>query len=332
MSQKRPAANESKSALDLAAQTTPDASTPLVDSNHRAGFVAIIGRPNVGKSTLLNAILGQKIAITAPKPQTTRNRLLGILTQPQAQIMFMDTPGIHRPRHKLGEYMLDQAVTALPDADVILWIVDISEPPFAEDEQIAQLLTQKAAGRPVVMGCNKADLVDEAALQRGQAAFSALMTPTLMVTLAAASGRGLDELIAALQPLLPLSPPYYPADQVTDVQKRFIAAELVREAVIHHLREEVPHAIAVVVEEFKTRGANMTYISATVYVERESQKAIVLGQGGRMLKQIGQQARQGIEEMLETKVYLELWVKVVPHWRRELAQLRRFGYAADAKG
>ena len=296
---------------------------------HRAGFVAIIGRPNVGKSTLLNAILGQKIAITAPKPQTTRSRLLGILTLAEAQIVFVDTPGIHRPRHKLGEYMVQQAVMALPDADVILWIVDIAEPPFAEDEQIALLLAQKAAGRPVVIGCNKVDLVNASTLAERQAAFSALVAPTALVTLAAARGQGIDDLIAVLRPLLPLSPPYYPADQVTDVQERFIAAELVREAVIHHLREEVPHAVAVVVDEFKTRGPEMTYIAATVYVERESQKGIVLGLGGRMLKQIGQQARVGIEEMLETKVYLELWVKVVPHWRRDLTYLRRFGYAAE---
>lgn len=302
---------------------------PPADNDHHAGFVAIIGRPNVGKSTLLNALLGQKIAITAPKPQTTRNRLLGILTLPQAQIVFVDTPGIHRPRHKLGEYMVDQAVMALPDADVILWLVDISEAPFAEDEQIANLLRQKAEERPVVIGCNKVDLVDKATLHKRQALFTALIKPALMLELAAATGQGVDNLAANLQPLLPVSPAYYPADQVTDVQERFIAAELVREAVIHHLREEVPHAVAVVVEEFKTRGADMTYISATVYVERESQKAIVLGQGGRMLKQIGQQARVGIEEMLETKVYLELWVKVVPHWRRDLAYLRRFGYAAD---
>ena len=296
---------------------------------HRAGFVAIIGRPNVGKSTLLNAILGQKIAITAPKPQTTRSRLLGILTLAEAQIVFVDTPGIHRPRHKLGEYMVQQAVMALPDADVILWIVDIAEPPFAEDEQIALLLAQKAAGRPVVIGCNKVDLVNASTLAERQAVFSALVAPTALVTLAATRGQGVDDLIAVLRPLLPLSPPYYPADQVTDVQERFIAAELVREAVIHHLREEVPHAVAVVVDEFKTRGPEMTYIAATVYVERESQKGIVLGLGGRMLKQIGQQARVGIEEMLETKVYLELWVKVVPHWRRDLTYLRRFGYAAE---
>lgn len=310
--------------------TGPDArENHAAAPEHHAGYVAIIGRPNVGKSTLLNAILGQKIAITAPKPQTTRNRLLGILTLPAAQIVFVDTPGIHRPRHKLGEYMVEQAVTALPDADVILWLVDVSEPPFAEDEQIAQLLTHKAAGRPVVIGCNKVDLVDETALRTRQAQFGALVSPALMLPLAAATGDGLDGLIAHLQRLLPSSPPYYPADQVTDVQERFIAAEFVREAVIHHLREEVPHAVAVVVDEFKVRGPDMTYVSATVYVERESQKGIVLGQGGRMLKQIGQQARIGIEEMLGTKTYLELWVKVVPHWRRDMAQLRRFGYAAE---
>ncbi len=308
---------------------TPAAAQAVAIQPHRAGFVAIIGRPNVGKSSLLNALVGQKIAITAPKPQTTRNRLLGILTQPAVQMVFVDTPGIHRPRHKLGEYMVDQAMMALPDADVILWLVDAAEAPTPEDEGIAQLLAQKAAGRPVVIGYNKADLIGAEARPARQAAFEALLTPTRSVWLAAVPKQGLDDLLQALESLLPFCPPYYPADQVTDVQERFIAAELVREAVIAHLREEVPHAVAVVVDEFKARHQDMTYIAATVFVERESQKGIVLGQGGRMLKQIGQQARQGIEEMLETRVYLELWVKVVPHWRRDPAYLRRFGYAAQ---
>ncbi|QLQ07894.1 MAG: GTPase Era [Anaerolineae bacterium] len=306
---------------------TVQENTPPID--YRSGFVALIGRPNVGKSTLLNALVQQKIAITSPKPQTTRNQVLGILTQADARLIFIDTPGIHTPKHKLGAFMVDQAVRAVPDADVILWLVDVSEPPQSEDQRIAQLLAARQTAQPVVLGLNKIDRVDEDALDARRAAFQALQPATAEVAFSATQRLHLDELLAVLCRLLPLGPQYYPADQVTNVQERFVAAELVREQVLHHLREEVPHAVAVVVDEFKERSPDMTYIAATIYVERESQKGIVLGEAGKMLKRIGQGARREIEQMLSTRVYLELWVKVVPHWRRDDAYLRRFGYRIE---
>lgn len=297
--------------------------------DYRSGFVALIGRPNVGKSTLLNALLQQKIAITSPKPQTTRNQVLGILTLAQAQIVFIDTPGIHAPKHKLGAFMVDQAVRAVPDADVILWMVDVTEPLQPEDQRIAGLLAARHDAQPVVLGLNKIDRVDETVLDAQRAAFQALLAPTAEVAFSATQRRHLDELLAVLCDLLPPGPQYYPADQVTNVQERFVAAELVREQVLRHLHEEVPHAVAVVVEEFKERTSDMTYVAATIYVERESQKGIVLGEAGKMLKRIGQDARREIEQLLSTRVYLELWVKVVPHWRRDDAYLRRFGYRIE---
>ncbi len=306
---------------------TADVETLPLD--HRSGFVALIGRPNVGKSTLLNALLQQKIVITSPKPQTTRNQVLGILTETDAQIIFIDTPGIHAPKHKLGAYMVDEAVRAVPDADAILWLVDVAEAPQPEDEQIARILTARQEGQPVVLGLNKIDRVDQKNLDEQRAAFVALLQPNATVAFSATQRLHLDELLVVLRGVLPPGPQYYPADQVTNVQERFVAAELVREQVLHHLHEEVPHAVAVVIDEFKERSAEMTYIAATIYVERESQKGIVLGEAGRMLKRIGQNARQEIEKLLATRVYLELWVKVVPHWRRDDATLRRFGYRIE---
>ena len=306
---------------------TADVETLPLD--HRSGFVALIGRPNVGKSTLLNALLQQKIVITSPKPQTTRNQVLGILTETDAQIIFIDTPGIHAPKHKLGAFMVDEAVRAVPDADAILWLVDVAEAPQPEDEQIARILTARQEGQPVVLGLNKIDRVDQKNLDEQRAAFVALLQPNATVAFSATQRLHLDELLVVLRGVLPPGPQYYPADQVTNVQERFVAAELVREQVLHHLHEEVPHAVAVVIDEFKERSAEMTYIAATIYVERESQKGIVLGEAGKMLKRIGQNARQEIEKLLATRVYLELWVKVVPHWRRDDATLRRFGYRIE---
>lgn len=308
---------------------TLTADVETLPPDHRSGFVALIGRPNVGKSTLLNALLQQKIVITSPKPQTTRNQVLGILTETDAQIVFVDTPGIHAPKHKLGAFMVDEAVRAVPDADAILWLVDVAEAPQPEDEQIARILTARQEGQPVVLGLNKIDRVDQKNLDEQRAAFVALLQPNATVAFSATQRLHLDELLVVLRGVLPPGPQYYPADQVTNVQERFVAAELVREQVLHHLHEEVPHAVAVVVDEFKERSAEMTYIAATIYVERESQKGIVLGEAGKMLKRIGQNARQEIEKLLATRVYLELWVKVVPHWRRDDATLRRFGYRIE---
>lgn len=309
-------------------------------ADYRAGFVAVVGRPNVGKSTLVNALLGQKISIVSPKPQTTRNRLLGILTRPDAQIIFLDTPGIHSPLHKLGEVMVETAAAALPDADALLWIVDLSAPPNDEDRQVAAIIAAARVRRPLLLGLNKLDKVDD---RRGgvtrhqydgggvtpplhEPAYLALAPTAHPFRLSAIRGDGLTDLADALARLMPLSPPLFPADQVTDQQVRFMAGELVREQVLHHLRDEVPHAIAVLVDEFSERDNGVTYISAVVYVERPTQKMIVLGKDGTMIKQIGQSARQQIEELLETRVFLELWVKVRPKWRTDEEELRRLGY------
>lgn len=317
--------------------------TEQLSSDHRSGFVAVIGRPNVGKSTLLNRLLGQKIAITSPKPQTTRDQLLGILTEDDAQIMFLDTPGIHQPQTKLGEYMVGVAAKTIQDADLVLWLVDIGTPPKPEDHHIADLLhtlNRKKRLPPLVIGLNKIDQwsanpeTTNRRIQEYQALLSWLKTvgDTMAVTAAVFSGltgHGIDELRATLRERLPVGPRYYPADEVTDVQVRFLVAELIREKALMLLQQEVPHSIAVDVDEFSERSAKMTYISAVIYVERDSQKGIVLGEKGSMIKKIGAAARPEIEELVGTAVYLELWVKVWEHWRTREDLLRRLGYATQ---
>lgn len=299
---------------------------------HRSGFVAVVGRPNVGKSTLMNAYLGQKIAIVSPKPQTTRNRLLGILTREDAQIIFVDTPGYHQPKHKLGEFMIHQVEEALPDADVVLWLVDVSVLPRDEDRLIAERLQETdVPSERVLMGLNKADLLRSEHVIPHTEAYEALLPGVESLLISATRGDNRDLLLQMIVDRLPEGPRYFPPDQVTDQQERFIAAELIREAALHFLHQEVPHGVAVVVEEFKRRSDEMTYIGATLYVERESHKGIVLGQGGRMLKRIGQKAREEIEQLVGTRVYLDLWVKVQPRWRKDEAWLRRLGYPLPQK-
>lgn len=305
--------------------------------DHRSGFVAVIGRPNVGKSTLLNRLLGQKIAITSPKPQTTRDQLLGILTEDEAQMLFLDTPGIHKPQHQLGEHMVKVATETIDDVDVVLWLVDINTPPTEEDQVIAKLLVKLARrGKqklaPLVLGLNKLDIPEAAALiEKRTEEYAALIGDIQIETMAFSglTGLGIKELLEELRELLPVGPRYYPADQVTDLQTRFIVAELIREQALHLLAQELPHSLAVMVDEFTERDENMTYISAVLYVERETQKPIVLGQGGKMIKRIGQRARPGIEELVGTKVYLELWVKVWEKWRKKEGMLRLLGYATE---
>lgn len=296
----------------------------------RAGFVAIIGKPNVGKSTLLNAYLGQKIAIVSPKPQTTRTVIRGALTLPQAQIIFLDTPGIHSPIHKLGEYMVEAASRTVADADVVVFLADLTTPPDAEDRLIAELLQEEARGT-VILALNKADQVPDPTAA-GEP-YRELLTDdageplyNVDLVLSALSGEGRRELLDAIIAHLPPSPPYYPDDFLTDQPLRVIAAELVREQVLNFTRHEVPHAVAVITEEFKERSPEMTYISCYIYVEKTSQKKILLGKGGQMLKQIGQAARQEIEALLQTKVYLDLWVKVRKKWRKRQGSLRWLGY------
>ena len=307
----------------------------------RSGFIAVIGRPNVGKSTLLNQVLGQKIAITSDKPQTTRDQILGIRTDEDAQFIFLDTPGIHQPRNRLGKHMVNVAEQAIAsESDVILWLVDISASPTDEDNYIVERLKELlvAAGELpfLLLGANKVDSMGTANVEERISEYVALLgwlTATSggqksipVRTLSAATGDGVDDLVASLAELLPAGPLYYPSEQVTDLSMRFIAAEIVREKALRLLRQEIPHSLAVSVTEWNERSPEMTHIAATLYVERHSQKGIVLGGKGSMIKKIGQAARPEIEEMVGTRVYLELWVKVLQKWRRKENLLRRLGY------
>jgi GTP-binding protein Era len=298
--------------------------------DHRSGFVAVIGKPNVGKSTLMNAYLGQKIAIVSPKPQTTRHRLRGILTWPDAQIIFVDTPGIHQPHHKLGEFMVETAAKSIPDADVVLFMVDVSEMPTAEDEQIAQLIEEHGQA-PVILVLNKADLLPPEKVQPHGDAYFGLVKHDEWMMISATRGDNRDKLLDMVVARLPQGPRYYPPDQLTDQNMRFIVAELIREQVLRFVCQEVPHAVAVAVEEWKQRREDLTYIRATVYVEKDSQKGILIGQGGAMLKRIGRAAREEIEPMMGNRVYLDLWVKVRKKWRKDEDELRRLGYALPRK-
>jgi GTP-binding protein Era len=298
----------------------------LLPPDHRAGFVSVVGKPNVGKSSLMNAYLGQKIAIVSSKPQTTRRRILGILTLDRAQIILVDTPGIHQPFHKLGEVMVRTAVEAIPDADVVLWLVDGSEPPTEEDRHIAALLGRHGRGIPIILGLNKSDLVSEADRPARLQAYLDLIEPRAYVFLSATEGENRDVMLDLIIDSLPLGPRFYPQDQVTDQTERAIAAELIREQVLLHTHQEVPHSTEVVVDEFKVRSESLVYVHATVFVERATQKAILLGRGGRMIKSISKSARLEIERLTGARVYLELWVKVRPKWRQKEDELRRLGY------
>ncbi len=274
----------------------------------------------------MNAYLGQKIAIVSPKPQTTRRRMLGILTLDRAQIIFVDTPGIHQPHHRLGEIMVKTAVQAIPDADVLLWLVNGSTDPTQQDREIARLIAQHGRRIPLVLGLNKSDLIPEADRSRRLERYLALGRSDAHIVFSATQGENRDALLDLLVLHLPMGPCFYPEDQVTDQTERSIAAELIREQVLHYTRQEVPHSADVVVNEFKARSQDLTYIHATIFVERTTQKGILLGRGGKMIKSISRGARLEIEKLIGTRVYLELWVKVRPKWRQKEDELRRLGY------
>lgn len=291
---------------------------------YRSGFVAIIGRPNVGKSTLVNRLVGEKVAIISPRPQTTRRHVRGIRTGDDAQVVFVDTPGIHEPQHELGRYMVAAARRAIPDADVVAWVVDVSRPPTPEDRTIARYLADSRG--PVLLVMNKSDLLAPSDIESRTSTFRELTRVDDWVLTIATEGHNLGLLWSMIVDRLPEGPALYPEDQVTDQTERLFAAELVREAALRYLREEVPHGLEVVVEEWELRKNGVLFVAAKILVERDSHKGIVIGAKGKMLKRIGAAARREIERAAGRRVYLELFVSVRPGWRKDGAELHRLGF------
>jgi GTP-binding protein Era len=294
---------------------------------YRAGYVAVMGRPNVGKSTLINSMIGQKITAVSPKPQTTRKSQLGILTEESFQVIFVDTPGLHIPNHKLGQLMNQNALEVLQDSDLILFVVDGSASnPHEEDLILVNNLIEMQEPPPVFLVINKLDLIDHSNIEDRQREYSTCYPKATPILVSATRGDSLEPLLQQIIAQMPQSPPYFPDDQVTDLFEREITADLIRAACLIHLRDEVPHAIAIRIDEFTQRQQSADYIAATLFVERDSQKGIVIGAKGKMLKQIGITARKEIELMLERKIFLQLRVKVLKNWRNNQKELRRFGY------
>ena len=291
---------------------------------HKSGFAAVIGRPNVGKSTLINALIGQKIAIMSDKPQTTRSRILCILTEEDAQIIFLDTPGVHKPKHKLGDYMAKATEGALHGVDVVVFVVDVTEKMGAGEQYILKQLANVRV--PVLLAVNKVDCIPREESLPVIANYAKVYDFAGIVPISACEGENLDGLLVEIKAHLPEGPQYYPADMVTDQPERLIIAELVREKVLELTRDEIPHAVAVDIEEMTTRAKGDVYIRAVIYVERESQKGIVIGAHGALLRTIGQRARADMETLLGTKVYLDLWVKTRKDWRNRASALREFGF------
>jgi GTP-binding protein Era len=291
-----------------------------------SGFVSIVGRPNVGKSTLVNKLVGQKVAITSDKPQTTRHKIHAVVTRPDAQIVFVDTPGIHKPLHLLGEQIVKAAVDTLGDVDIRVLLVDCQEVAGKGDQFIAELL-KKSPGKPTILVLNKADRVKQIP-ERIFQSYKQLYDFDAVVPVSARTGRNLKMLIEHIAARLPEGPRYYEEDVPTDQTLRTLAGELIREQILRQTSEEIPHAVAVQVEQFD-ESRKPVFIAANVFVERDSQKGIIIGDGGARLKAIGQAAREQIEKQVGEKVYLELWVKVLKNWRKDRADLKRLGYVVD---
>ncbi len=291
----------------------------------KSGFVAIAGAPNAGKSTLLNRMLGEKISITSKKPQTTRNRILGIANRASSQLVFLDTPGIHKARTALNTRIVDIAVSTLSDADIILAVIDVSKPdPQSEKVLIKKIASQK---RPVVLALNKIDIVKKPFLLQAIESWMKTLTFKEIVPVSAKHGTQVEQLFEAIETLLPKSPPFFPDESITTLPERFIAAEIIREKAFRLTGQEIPYSVAVTIDSFKekNKGALIT-ISATIHVERESQKGIIIGKKGSKLKAIGEDARRDLERMTGTKIFLKLFVRVQKNWSNDTKALRRFGY------
>lgn len=294
--------------------------------DYRSGFVTLIGRPNVGKSTLMNYLVGQKIAITSKKPQTTRNRIQTVLTTEKGQIVFVDTPGIHKAKNKLGEYMVNVARQTLNEVDVILWLVEPTTFIGAGEQHIIERL--KKVNTPVILVINKIDSVKKEEILKAIAAYKDQMEFAEIVPVSARSGENTGELLKTVMKYLPYGPQYYDDDTVTDQPERQIVAELIREKALHCLEDEIPHGIAVTIESMKRKG-KVTHIEATIICERDSHKGIIIGKQGNMLKKIGSTARYEIEKMLDCQVNLKLWVKVKKDWRDSEYLMKNFGYREE---
>ncbi|PTK70697.1 GTPase Era [Staphylococcus haemolyticus] len=296
-------------------------------TEHKSGFVSIIGRPNVGKSTFMNRVIGHKIAIMSDKAQTTRNKIQGVMTRNDAQIIFLDTPGIHKPKHKLGDYMMRVAKNTLSEIDAIMFMVNVNEEIGRGDEYIMEML--KNVKTPVFLVLNKIDLVHPDALMPRIEQYQKYMDFTEIVPISALEGLNVDHFIDVLKTYLPEGPKYYPDDQISDHPEQFVVSEIIREKILHLTSEEIPHAIGVNVDRMIKENDERARVDATIYVERDSQKGIVIGKGGKKLKEVGKRARHDIEMLLGSKVYLELWVKVQKDWRNKVNFIRQMGYIED---
>jgi GTPase len=298
-----------------------------LQKDYRSGFVSIIGRPNVGKSTLLNSMMGQKIAIMSDKPQTTRNKIRAVLTGEKSQIVFMDTPGIHKPKHRLGEFMMNVAQNTLREVDMVLYVIEANGGIGAGDEFILDKLNKVKT--PVILVINKVDLVPRETVFELIVKFESKAKFLEIIPISALQKNNLDKLEELIIKYLPEGPQYYPDDMVTDHPERFVVSELIREKVLHNTREEIPHSVAVEIEEMKERDNDMVFVKAVIYTERETQKGIIVGKQGSLLKKIGQEARTDIENLLGSKVYLDVWVKVKKDWRNRDSMLRSFGFQTE---
>lgn len=295
---------------------------------HKSGFISIIGRPNVGKSTFLNRVIGQKIAIMSDKPQTTRNKVQGVLTTDDAQFIFIDTPGIHKPKHKLGDFMMKVAQNTLKEVDVILFMVNAEEGYGRGEEFILEKF--QSVRTPIFLVINKIDKIHPDKLMTLIESYKEKYEFSEIIPISALEGNNIETLLEQIKTYIPEGPQYYPADQVTDHPERFIVSELIREKALHLTREEIPHSLAVLIDKMERRDdKDVVHVMATIIVERDSQKGIVIGKQGKMLKEIGQRARLDIENLLGSKVFLELWVKVQKDWRNKMSQLRDFGFRED---